>query len=155
MTFCSVRIKCEKISYENQKNYFINLATVSHQTSFVCHQEFSPTSSRSLKLSLLGQDIPLQVVHIAVQQVQRERQMHRAVDLFQDENLIIFKRFSSPSGLLIEIGNNKSICSIQPTHLATSLFSLSAVELGDRRVIFEVWHHQMWIQTLQGTKLSD
>lgn len=117
MTFWSVRIKCEKVSYENQKNNFITLTTANHRTSFICLQEFSPTSSRSLKLSLLGQDIPLQVVHIAVQQVPREWQVHRAVHLFQDENLIIFKRFSSPSGLVIEIGNNKSICSIQPHSL--------------------------------------
>ena len=112
MTFWSVRIKCE-----NQKNNFITLTTANHRTSFICLQEFSPTSSRSLKLLLLGQDIPLQVVHIAVQQVPREWQVHRAVHLFQDENLIIFKRFSSPSGLVIEIGNNKSICSIQPHSL--------------------------------------
>lgn len=117
MTFWSVRIKCEKVSYENQKNNFITLTTANHRTSFICLQEFSPTSSRSLKLSLLGQDIPLQVVHIAVQQVPREWQVHRAVHLFQDENLIIFKRFSSPSGLVIEKGNNKSICSIEPHSL--------------------------------------
>lgn len=137
MIFQSVRVKCEKILYENQKvqlSYYSKYFQSSGE--FQLSSEFSLAFSRSIGLSQLEKDIPLQVVHTGA----RERHMHQLAHPLRYDDLIIFKRFSSAAGLFVDIDNNKSLFNIQP-----SLFSFSAHVHNGIRVKYEDWQDKMFM----------
>ena len=129
MIFWSARAKYEKIFFENQ-NVQLSYYSKYFQSSgeFQLSSEFSLTFSRSLGLSQLEKDIPLQVVHTGA----RERHMHQLAHPLRYDHLIIFKRFSRAAGLFVDIDNNKSLFNIRP-----SLFSLSAHVHDGIRVKYE------------------